>query len=115
MSLPVRQRVALDRIEQTLTAEEPGLGSLFAIFTRLTGHEAMPGTERVTASPLLRRLVMLAVTLIIVTGLIAALWLIPGGHRCPTTTRAAGHSISWGRPAGCGPGPASGLTGEPAR
>jgi hypothetical protein len=54
MSLPARQQQALDRIEQTLVAEEPRLGSLFAVFTRLTRHEAMPGTEQVASR--LRRL-----------------------------------------------------------
>jgi hypothetical protein len=51
MSLPASQRRALDQIEKTLADDHPGLGPLFAIFTRLTGHEAMPVTERVTARP----------------------------------------------------------------
>ena len=49
MSLPTSQRRALNRIEKTLAADHTGLGPLFAIFTRLTSHEAMPLTERVTA------------------------------------------------------------------
>ena len=49
MSLPAGQRRALNRIEKTLADDHPGLGPLFAIFTRLAGHEAMPVTERVTA------------------------------------------------------------------
>ena len=51
MSLPAGQRRALNLIEKTLTDDHPGLGPLFAIFTRLTGHEVMPVTERVTARP----------------------------------------------------------------
>ena len=51
MSLPVGQRRALIQIEKTLADDHPGLGPLFAIFTRLTRHEAMPVTERVTARP----------------------------------------------------------------
>jgi hypothetical protein len=47
MRLSGRQQQALDPIEQTLVAEDPGLGSRFAVFTRLTRHEAMPGTEQV--------------------------------------------------------------------
>ena len=49
MSLPASQRRALSQIEQTLTDDHPGLGALFAVFTRLTAHEAMPVTEQVTA------------------------------------------------------------------
>jgi len=48
MSLPAGQRRALNQIEKTLVDDHPSLGSMFAIFTRLTGHEAMPVTERVT-------------------------------------------------------------------
>jgi hypothetical protein len=47
MSLPARQQRALDRIEKTLLADDARFGSLFAIFTRLTWHEAMPGIELV--------------------------------------------------------------------
>jgi hypothetical protein len=49
MSLPARQQRALDRIEQTLAADDPGLGSMFAIFTELAREEPMPTSERVCA------------------------------------------------------------------
>ena len=49
MSLPASQQRALSQIEKTLAEDHPGLGSLFATFTRLAGQEAMPATERVTA------------------------------------------------------------------
>lgn len=55
MSLPTGQRRALDRIEKTLADDHPNLGPLFASFTTLVGHEAMPVTERVTAWPLRSR------------------------------------------------------------
>jgi hypothetical protein len=48
MSLPTSQQRALSQIEQTLADDHPGLGPLFATFTRLAGQEAMPVTERVT-------------------------------------------------------------------
>jgi hypothetical protein len=51
MSLPSSQQHALNRIEKALAGDYPSLGPLFAIFTRLTGHEAMPVTERLTARP----------------------------------------------------------------
>jgi|ERR1700691_4420491 Protein of unknown function (DUF3040) len=51
MSLPDSQQRALAQIEKMLANDDPGLGPLFTIFTRLTGHEAMPLTERVTVQP----------------------------------------------------------------
>lgn len=41
-----RLRATLNQVEKALAAEDPGLASAFSIFTRLTDHEAMPGTER---------------------------------------------------------------------
>jgi Protein of unknown function (DUF3040) len=49
MSLPTGQQRALIQIEKRLADDDPSLGPLFAIFTRLASHEAMPVTERVTA------------------------------------------------------------------
>jgi hypothetical protein len=51
MSLPASQQHALNRIEKALASDYPSLGPLFATFTRLTGYEAMPATERLTARP----------------------------------------------------------------
>jgi hypothetical protein len=48
MSLPASQQRALSQIEKTLADDHPGLGPLFATFTRLAGQQAMPVTERVT-------------------------------------------------------------------
>jgi hypothetical protein len=48
MSLRSGQQRALDRIGKRLQADDRRLGSLLMTFTRLTRHEAMPGTERVT-------------------------------------------------------------------
>jgi hypothetical protein len=55
MSLPAGQQHALNKIEKTLADDHPGLEPLFGIFTRLTGHEAMPVTERLSAQPQPRR------------------------------------------------------------
>ena len=46
MSLPARQRRALNKIEKTLLADDLCFRSLFAIFTRLTSPEAMPRIEQ---------------------------------------------------------------------
>lgn len=56
MGLPSGQQRALDQIEKTLADDHPSLGPLFAVFTRLTDHEAMPVTERITARLRWRRL-----------------------------------------------------------
>ena len=55
-------------------AEEPGLGLRFAVFTRLTLHEAMPGTERVPSrlQRPLRRAVILPLVVISLLALLAA-------------------------------------------
>jgi hypothetical protein len=57
MSLPASQQRALDRIEKKLQAGDPRLRSLFAIFTRLTWHEALLRFEQVKSrlwQPLIR-------------------------------------------------------------
>lgn len=46
MSLPACQQRVLDTIESALQKREPRLASMFAIFTRLNTHEAIPRTER---------------------------------------------------------------------
>ena len=51
MSLPTRQQRVLDRIEHSLRACEPHLGSMFAIFTRLTRDEVMPRREELPSRP----------------------------------------------------------------
>jgi hypothetical protein len=55
VSLPVSQQRVLDGIESVLEDGEPRLGSLFAIFTRLTRDEGAPRTEALRAETLLRR------------------------------------------------------------
>jgi hypothetical protein len=54
MSLPARQQRLLDRFEQSLHACDPHLMSMFAIFTKLTNDEEMPGLEELESrsSPL---------------------------------------------------------------
>jgi hypothetical protein len=96
MSLPASQRRALSQIEETLANDPPGLGPMFAIFTRLTGHEAMPLTEQVTARPRLwprrwpQRLRPAVVTLIglaMATGALLTLSLmLPGPQACAPGT-----------------------------
>ena len=99
MSLPASQRRVLDQIEKTLADDHPSLGPLFAIFTRLTGHEAMPVTERVTARRWqgqrgMRPGVTVVIGLAMVTGALLALSLMmPGPPLCAqgTVTPVAAH------------------------
>jgi hypothetical protein len=112
MSLPGSQRRALNQIEKTLANDHPSLGPLFAIFTRLAGHEAMPVTERVTRRPWRRQRRMrparvTVVGLAMATGALLALSLtLPRPHACaPGTVIAVAHTRSAlaGRQPACAP------------
>lgn len=89
MSLPDRQQLILDQIEQVLQAADPRLKSMFAIFGRLASREAMPATEAVPAPEPepepgrpLRRIVLVSVVLISV--LSAVIFnVITTGNECP--------------------------------
>jgi hypothetical protein len=100
MSLPTSQRRALSQIEKALADDHPSLGPLFAIFTRLTSHDAMPLTERVTARPWqwqrwMRPGVASVVGLLMATGALLTLSLMaPGPQACApgTVTTVAAHT-----------------------
>jgi hypothetical protein len=62
MSLPARQQLILDEIEQFLQAADPRLRSMFAAFGRMTPHGTMPAAEIITRRSL-RRLVAICVIL----------------------------------------------------
>jgi hypothetical protein len=116
MGLPACQQRALGRIEQTLVAEDPDLGLRFAVFARLTRHEAMPGSEQIPSrvQRFLRPALMLPVMLVSLVAVLAGGWLIPSGQACPAGTGAATRSIaSVSHPAGCQPGPAIMLDPRP--
>lgn len=108
MSLPAGQRRALERIGQTLAAEDPRLGSLFAVFTRLTRNEALPRTEQITGRlrQLLRPAAAIPLTLLTLVSMLVATSLILSGHACPTTAGVAGHGLPVSTTARCQPGPA---------
>jgi hypothetical protein len=110
MSLPASQRRALSQIEQTLADDHPGLGALFAAFTRLTGQEAMPATEQVTARPWRwERMwpgVVTVVGLAMATGVLLTLSLtLPGPQVCGpggvASVAAYGRSVPTGRQPAC--------------
>ena len=101
MSLPASQRRALNQIEKTLADDHPSLGPLFAIFTRLTGYEAMPVTERVTArrwrwQRWMRPGVAAVVGLAMATGALLALSLtLPGPQPCAQGTATPVAARTW--------------------
>jgi hypothetical protein len=109
MRRPAFQRRALDRIEQTLVAEDPGLGLRYAVFARLTRHEAMPGTERIPGrlQRLLRPALILPLMLISLVAVLAAGWLTSSVQACTVGAIPATHGMSQvSRAARCQPGPA---------
>jgi hypothetical protein len=92
MSLPGSQQRALDQIERTLLEDDRRLGSLFAFFTRLTSHEAMPWAERVTTRPwpLRLRVGVAAVIAISLAAVMSALLLLaPGRQACQDGTTSS--------------------------
>ena len=108
MSLPASQQRALNLIEKALADDHPGLGPLFAIFTRLTGHEPMPVTEQVMVRRW-RRMWPTAVTLVgltMVAGVLLTLSLLMSGPQvCApgTVATVATHarSVPTGRQPAC--------------
>jgi Protein of unknown function (DUF3040) len=105
MSLPASQRRALNQIEKTLADDHPGLGPLFAIFTRLTGHEAMPVTERITVRRRIR--IRIRPRVFTVTGLAMAMGavvtislMLPGPQKCAPATVTAAAAQTQSVPAG---------------
>jgi hypothetical protein len=87
MSLPERQQMILDQIEQVLQAADPRLKSMFTIFGRLASGEAISPAEAMSAPEPkpgrpLRRIVLVSVVLISV--LSAVLFnVITTGNECP--------------------------------
>ena len=102
MSLPAHQQRALNSIEKRLLAGDPRFGSLFAVFTRLTWHEAMPRIELVKPGrwQLARSFAGIALALAAVAGLVALILITPSPPRCATAA-APGHGHSSGLAAGC--------------
>ena len=100
MSLPASQQRALDQIEKALADDHPGLGPLFFIFTKLTGHEAMPMTERVADRRWWQRRMRPAVAAVIglamATGALLSLSLTL--HSPPACPSAIAHVAAYARP-----------------
>jgi hypothetical protein len=73
MSLPARQQLILDKIEQVLRAADPRLESMFAAFCRSAHTEAMPATEVISSRPrrtVITRTVIICIVLIGMLGVL---------------------------------------------
>jgi hypothetical protein len=105
MSLPARQQRALDRIDQTLAVDDPRLGSMFEIFSRLTLDEPMPVSERVTAGlkRVLRPAMMVSIALI--ASLTVLLVSVPAhaSSRCSFALAESRLAQVWSRTRNCLP------------
>jgi hypothetical protein len=111
MSLPAGQRRALIQIEKTLANDHPGLAPLFAVFTGMTGDEAMPVTERVTARrwrwqrPMWPRVATVVGLALAMGALVAISLVLPGPQVCArgtvTPVAARAQSASTGSQPGC--------------
>jgi hypothetical protein len=101
MGLPTYQERILHGMETALRTREPRLTAKFAIFTRLTRDEEIPGTEQLQRRPWLSRqraaaLVLVAAMLLVVVSVFIAVGLSStptcGGPpaRMPTAAPARG-------------------------
>ena len=103
MRLAASQDRVLDRIERTLLADDPRLGSLFAVFTRLARHEAMPATEQVRAGRWRPRgpVAAVSIALVILAGAVTLALSAPSGQTCGVTVTSAARSHSPSQAPGC--------------
>jgi Protein of unknown function (DUF3040) len=91
MSLPTSEHQALLGIEQILQTRDPRLKSLFATFTRLTRHEAMPAREQIPRRKWwLQSSIVIPVTLMLLAGLIAVAALTGLTRACGPVRSAPG-------------------------
>jgi Protein of unknown function (DUF3040) len=115
MSLPVSEERALTGIEQALLCRDPRLKSLFAIFTRLTRHEAMPAIEQLRRrrwQPPAGAVILLAIALMVGAIVMGSLGSTSGCGPAQPTANTAAHP-SAGAPSasdrGCSPRSISGV------
>ncbi len=107
MSLPARQQRDLDRIGRTLAADDPGLGSMFAIFSRLTLDDPMPITERISAGVMRVLRPAMVISIALIAGLTVLLVSAPAhaSNRCGVMLAESRLAQAWSRTRHCLPGP----------
>jgi hypothetical protein len=109
MSLPVSEERTLTDIEQALLYRDPRLKSLFAIFTRLTRHEAMPALEQLRRrrrrwQPSPGAAILVAIALLVGAIVIGSLGSTKGcGPAQPAASTAAHPSAAAPAAQGCSP------------
>jgi hypothetical protein len=106
MSLPAGQQRALSQIEKALADDDLRLGLLFAAFTRLAVHEAMPVTEPIPDRPRrrMRSAVVTVIGLAMVTSAFILSQALPSQQVCPgaiTAVSAHMQSAGTGRQPAC--------------
>jgi len=69
MSLPPRQQLILDQMEQALRAADARLASMFTAFGRVAQAQAMPSAEVIPGRPV-RRAVLICVMVISMLGVL---------------------------------------------
>ena len=106
--MPTYQQSLLNGMDRALESRDPGLASMFAIFTRLTTGDGPPRTERLgpCSGPLAVALrwtrTSAAIPVLIVIALMAAIIALgvatSDGRVCPSaaTVHLSGHSSSAG-------------------
>jgi hypothetical protein len=105
MSLHARQQGALDRIERTLAMDDPRLGSMLAIFTRLTQDEPMPVTEQVSGRLKwrLRPAMVISIALVAVLSALMLTMPVQGRDMCGATRAESRLGQGWSRARICLP------------
>jgi Protein of unknown function (DUF3040) len=102
------QRRVLYQIERSLLADDPFLESRFAIFTRLTCRDAMPGIEQAKPRQWRQLAIVVALLLAVLSALVLSalvlIMLAPGPHRCGPAS-APGQRHSAAQAADCMSGP----------
>jgi hypothetical protein len=81
MSLPARQQLKLDQIEQGLKAADPRLSSMFAAFHRSARGTGMPASEVIPGWPK-RRTAMICVMVLCMLGILV-FSIRATSHDCP--------------------------------
>jgi hypothetical protein len=114
VSLPASQQCVLNEIERALLSDDPRLGTLFAVFSRLMRDQAMPATEHVGAG-LRRPAVVILLIVIVLAGVLMLGISIPGRPVCGVPPAAAGDQHAASRLAPCPPGPAMRLDRQSIR
>lgn len=107
--MPTYQQSILNGMDRALQARDPGLVSLFAIFTGLTRDDGPPRTERLghgsgsLAVAFRRNRTSVTIPILIVIALMAAIIALgvaaPGGTLCPPAV--AERLSAQSKPAGC--------------